>query len=371
MLLRFVSGIFVLSLVSSLVSGTAEPTARGASQPKSSADVVALVSPAAVLIRAAMPNKSISSGSGFIVSESGTVVTNLHVVKGAERIELRLSNGDIYEVTGVRGIDERRDLAVLQVSGFKLPTLTLGDSDFVRPGDNILVIGNPLGMLENTVTAGVISGIRELEGYKLLQMDAAISKGNSGGPVVNAGGEVIGVTVAKLIGGESLNFAIPINYVRGMLHLEPKAGIDTIRAAEDKASVFGASTQQIPRRWKSVRTGVGSMWNVRFEGEYLYIEAILPEIFQTAGGFCVGELRKQGDKWVGEQRLRQPCQIKGSWGTPKSKLCFLQFQTEITLLTPSRIEGTVVAPSDSDQINCERCAYTEPPVSKSFVWIPE
>ena len=276
----FIIGIVILISARSLGLEAAEPKGRSISQPKSSADVVALVSPATVLIRAALPNKAVSSGSGFIVNDSGTVVTNLHVVKGAERIEVKLPNGDMYEVTGVRGVDARRDLAVLQVSGFKFPTLTLGDSDSVRPGDQILVIGNPLGMLDNTVTSGVISGIRDLEGYKLLQMDAAISKGNSGGPVVNSRGEVIGVTVAKLVAGESLNFAIPINSVRGMLQLEPKAEIDTLRAAGDKGSVLDASIQPIPSRWRP--RGIGIPFIVRIVGQYLYLEGIIPGVGVTS-----------------------------------------------------------------------------------------
>jgi len=125
----------------------------------------AAVGPATVLIRAALPGGGLSTGSGFIVDPSGTIVTNFHVVEGADRVEVRLATGDVHEVTAVRAADRLRDLAVLQAPGFRFPTVQLGDSDAVRPGDHVVVIGNALGVLENSVTAGVISGLRDLEGY--------------------------------------------------------------------------------------------------------------------------------------------------------------------------------------------------------------
>jgi S1-C subfamily serine protease len=183
------------------------------------------VGKAAVTIKVLASDGTVRSGSGFIVDPTGTVVTNVHVVEGAKHIEIHVSNGDVYEPSGVRVADTRRDIAVLQLAAFNLPTAKLADSDSVAPGDHVVVLGTALGVLENSVTSGIISGIRELEGSRLFQMDAAVSPGNSGGPVADDRGEVIGVTVSKITSGQSLNFAIPINYVRAQLTQPVQAGL--------------------------------------------------------------------------------------------------------------------------------------------------
>jgi len=328
----------------------------------------AAVGPATVLIRAALPGGGLSTGSGFIVDPSGTIVTNFHVVEGADRVEVRLATGDVHEVTAVRAADRLRDLAVLQAPGFRFPTVHLGDSDVVRPGDHVVVIGNALGILENSVTTGVISGLRDLEGYKLFQMDAAISKGNSGGPVVNEQGEVIGVTVAKIAEGESLNFAIPINYARGLLQMEAKTGLESLRGAPE--SLFSKSNQGLPRRWKSLNSGTTKI--IRVEGDFLYTETVFPEQYSAAGGMAVGELRKQGDKWIGKARARVPCTTgDGVWTTIKRKTCSFESTGEITLLTPTRIEGTLFAAPDDAELKCRTCTYSKADIRRPFVWIPE
>jgi S1-C subfamily serine protease len=191
----------------------------------SPAEIIASSGPGTVVIKVQTTSGSVSTGSGFMVNPSGVVVTNFHVVEGAKKIQIRLSSGDVYDVIGIRGVDQRRDLAVLQVLGFDLPTVRLGNSNKVRTGERIVVIGTALGLLENSVTTGVVSGIRQLEGYRLFQMDAAVSPGNSGGPVVNEQGEVIAVTVGKLSEGESLNFAVPINYARGLMQGKLEDGL--------------------------------------------------------------------------------------------------------------------------------------------------
>jgi S1-C subfamily serine protease len=198
--------------------------ALGQTVSKSSADIAASVSKATVSIRARLPDGSTASGSGFVVDASGTVVTNYHVVQDATYVEVRLNNDDVFPVVGTKAVDQLRDLAIVQIAGFSLATVSLGDSSSVRPGERIMVIGNALGMLENSVTAGIVSGIRDLGGYRMIQMDAAISPGNSGGPVVNEKGDVIGVATLKLRTGESLNFAVPVNYARGLLQLPTTSG---------------------------------------------------------------------------------------------------------------------------------------------------
>lgn len=183
-------------------------------------------------------------GSGFIVEPDGRIFTNHHVVDGARAIRVRLASGDVYERVKILAADERRDIAVLEVPGFDLPSLPLGNSDSVRVGTSVVAIGSPLG-LENTVSTGIVSGRRsEPEGYELLQISAPAARGSSGGPVVTVGGEVVGIAVSQMEGGQNLNFAVPINYARGLLsHLdgEPVAVLSPDAPADDPSSSSMAS----------------------------------------------------------------------------------------------------------------------------------
>ncbi len=163
-----------------------------------------------------------SSGSGVIVDKRGYVVTNNHVVDGAGTIKVVLFDGRRVNATIV-GTDPRTDLAVLKVDAANLPVAKLGDSDSIRIGEPVVAIGNPVSMtFQRTVTAGVVSGLaRSLRldsgtVVEVLQTDAAISPGNSGGPLANLRGEVIGITTAKvsLPDVEGIGFAVPANTVR-------------------------------------------------------------------------------------------------------------------------------------------------------------
>lgn len=156
-------------------------------------------------------------GSGFVVSSDGKVVTSLHVIRGMRRGSVQLAGGDIFDSFTVRSIDERKDIAIIQIPGFDLPFIELGNSNELQPGEPVLLIGNPRG-LQGSITSGVISGIRDLSGFKVIQTDASANPGNSGGPLVNAHAQVVGVLGFKLKDSQGLNFAIPINYVRGMLN---------------------------------------------------------------------------------------------------------------------------------------------------------
>ncbi len=159
-------------------------------------------------------------GSGFIVSSNGQVITNAHVIDGADQVVVTLKDGREYEGTVV-GVDSVTDVAVIDIDGKDLPTVKLSDSDKIEPGEWAIAIGNPLG-LDNTVTAGIISATGRSSAdigapeqwVNYIQTDAAINPGNSGGPLLNARGEVIGVNTAILRGAQGLGFAIPINTVQ-------------------------------------------------------------------------------------------------------------------------------------------------------------
>jgi len=158
-----------------------------------------------------------ASGSGFFVSADGYIVTNDHVIESANNITVLLHDGRVYPATVV-GRDPASDIAVIKIDVTGQAYLAFGNSDAVRVGDQVAAIGNPLGELANTMTVGIISALDRdinVEGITRtkLQTDAAVNRGNSGGPLLNLYGEVIGVVNAKSVGAdvEGLGFAIPSN----------------------------------------------------------------------------------------------------------------------------------------------------------------
>lgn len=157
------------------------------------------------------------TGSGFIINSDGLILTNAHVVDGADTVNVTLKDGRSF-AGKVMGTDSLTDVAVVKIQANKLPTVPLGDSERLKPGEWAIAIGNPLG-LDNTVTTGIISatgrsssdvGVSDKR-VQFIQTDAAINPGNSGGPLLNASGQVIGMNTAIIQGAQGLGFAIPIN----------------------------------------------------------------------------------------------------------------------------------------------------------------
>ena len=159
---------------------------------------------------------AVGLGSGFIVDPSGVIVTCYHVINGAYPAVIKLLNGASFQEIGVLGCDSARDVAVIKVKGRNLPSVKLASSDDIEVGERVVSIGNPRG-LENTVSDGLLSGVRELDSFNLLQISAPISPGSSGGPVFNSSGLVIGIASATLKESQNLNFCVPIRYARPLL----------------------------------------------------------------------------------------------------------------------------------------------------------
>ncbi|PZO52121.1 MAG: serine protease, partial [Phormidesmis priestleyi] len=157
-------------------------------------------------------------GSGFIISEDGRILTNAHVVEGADTVQVTLKDGRTFEGK-VLGADPVTDVAVIDVEANDLPTVAVSNAELL-PGEVAIAIGNPLG-LDNTVTVGIVSAVGRTSGQvgipdkriDFIQTDAAINPGNSGGPLLNARGEVIGMNTAIISGAQGLGFAIPISSV--------------------------------------------------------------------------------------------------------------------------------------------------------------
>jgi S1-C subfamily serine protease len=179
------------------------------------------------------------SGSGFIFDSDGFILTNRHVVDGADSLMVVLNDGRQFDGT-VYGIDTLTDLAIVTVDATDLPTAPIGNSADLEPGQLAIAIGNPLGDFENTITTGVVSGLgRQIQASgssqasgeqlnNLIQTDAAINPGNSGGPLVNSGGQVIGVNTAINPDAQGIGFSIPIDVAKPIMQ-QALAGNELVR----------------------------------------------------------------------------------------------------------------------------------------------
>jgi serine protease Do len=163
---------------------------------ESVADVVKRSSNAVVLIVISDSNgQETALGSGFFASANGEIVTNFHVIEDADSAMVKISTGAIFPVSGMLASDPDRDLAIIKINGKNLPFLTLGNDDTLQVGNHVVAIGSPLG-LEGTVSDGIVSSMRKSDGKKWIQTTAPASHGNSGGPLLDMRGTVVGVISA-------------------------------------------------------------------------------------------------------------------------------------------------------------------------------
>jgi serine protease Do len=237
------------------------------------------------------------SGSGVIVSVDGFVITNYHVIEGVDRVTVILADGSAL-VAEVIGIDPYADLAVLQAEGEMPAVATLGNSDTLKAGETVIAIGSPLGDFKNTVTVGVISATGRVldtgKGYfmeDLLQTDAAINQGNSGGPLVNMAGEVIGINTMIVRGNsstiaEGLGFAIPSNTIHAIAEQIIQQGYF---ARPYLGIRWQALTPNLARRY-----GLGAEWGA-------YVTEVTLNSPAEEAGIEVGDIIiKIGDKEISE-----------------------------------------------------------------------
>jgi S1-C subfamily serine protease len=260
---------------------------------------------------------------------------------------------------------------VIQFPGFKQPAVTLGDSDTLGPGESVFVIGNALGMLENSVTAGVVSAIRDVDGEKLIQMDAAISPGNSGGPVVNSRGEVVAITVAKIEAGENLNFSIPINFARGYLSQPVQPGLSAVGETGKDVSLFAksGSSNAFPKRWLSVTSG--TLRTITVSDDVVLVNVILNSQLEGQGAKTWIDFKKQGDSWMGTSHNHMPCGYTQPFRPmPVRKVCTIENPALITSMTATKIEGFTSWVAPDAVLECKSCTFDKPIEKKAFTWIP-
>ncbi|MBI2849572.1 MAG: trypsin-like peptidase domain-containing protein [Chloroflexi bacterium] len=228
---------------------------------KTVTNVVARVGPAVAHVhvgrrrtggrRGGQPRGEEGSGSGMVITPDGYTVTNSHVVEGASTFRVVLDDGSSYDAELV-GKDTATDLAVLRVPGSGMAIANLGDSDKLRPGQLVIAIGNPFGF-QNTVTAGIVSALgRSLRSRSgrlienIIQTDAALNPGNSGGPLVDSRGQVIGINTAVIQYAQGICFAIPVNTMRWVVSL-------LIREGKVTRGYMGISGQRVPLPVRVVR----------------------------------------------------------------------------------------------------------------------
>jgi len=181
---------------------------------QSAAQLYKQVNPSVVFIQTDQ-----GGGTGFCIGSDGLIATSLHVVDGAESVSITFRSGLMKNSVQLVAEDSSTDLAILQSKGSRCKPVSLGDSTTLQPGQRIYVIGNPLARrdLAGSISDGLISGVRSLEGkQRVLQISAPLSPGNSGGPVLSADGNVIGIVAFKLTSGELLNFAVPIEELKAL-----------------------------------------------------------------------------------------------------------------------------------------------------------
>lgn len=265
------------------------PTGQGAALPVeqrrgaslTAQEIYRQVNPAVVLVLSDLGDGSASVGTGVLFTTDGYLITNYHVVEGGQACTVALDSGRSYEARYVAG-DADSDLAVLKVDGAGLPAAVFGDSDRLTVGDKVYAIGNPLGVeLRGTLTDGIVSAIDRdvsVDGrtMTLLQTNAALNSGNSGGPLINEYGQVVGINTIKMTSRyssvEGLGFAIPTSYMEravndlltfGALQPEPLLGVTVLQVAEQvEEGLWGIQVQSVSKNTPADKAGVR-------EGDYI------------------------------------------------------------------------------------------------------
>jgi len=267
---RPISAAFGLLLISSLIHQSGFADEANVKSP--AADVSDMEPTVAALAERALKSVVVVSfsgrdgkqqglGTGFVVSADGLIATNLHVIGEARPIDVQFADGRTFAVTAIHATEKSMDLAVLKIDATELPVLELGDSDTLKQGEQIIALGNPLG-LRHSVVSGVVSEKRELEGKPMIQVAIPIERGNSGGPLLDMQGRVHGIVTLKSQVTRNLGFAVVVNALKPLLEKPnpiPMSRWTTIGTIDKRewTTVFGARWRQRAGRISVDETGSG------------------------------------------------------------------------------------------------------------------
>ena len=267
---RPISATFGLLLISSLIHQSGFADEANVKSPAADASdmeptVAALAERAlksvVVVSFSGRDGKQQGLGTGFVVSADGLIATNLHVIGEARPIDVQFADGRTFAVTAIHATEKSMDLAVLKIDATELPVLELGDSDTLKQGEQIIALGNPLG-LRHSVVSGVVSEKRELEGKPMIQVAIPIERGNSGGPLLDMQGRVHGIVTLKSQVTRNLGFAVVVNALKPLLEKPnpiPMSRWTTIGTIDKRewTTVFGARWRQRAGRISVDETGSG------------------------------------------------------------------------------------------------------------------
>ena len=267
---RPISAAFGLLLISSLIHQSGFADEANVKSPAADASdmeptVAALAERAlksvVVVSFSGRDRKQQGLGTGFVVSADGLIATNLHVIGEARPIDVQFADGRTFAVTAIHATEKSMDLAVLKIDATELPVLELGDSDTLKQGEQVIALGNPLG-LRHSVVSGVVSEKRELEGKPMIQVAIPIERGNSGGPLLDMQGRVHGIVTLKSQVTRNLGFAVVVNALKPLLEKPnpiPMSRWTTIGTIDKRewTTVFGARWRQRAGRISVDETGSG------------------------------------------------------------------------------------------------------------------
>lgn len=294
-------------------------------------------------------------GTGFFIAP-GIIATNLHVIEGAKKVRIRpIGSTKEHEVIGFTKVDYDNDLVLLETTAKDAPPLKIGDDAQVAIGDDVYVIGNPVG-LEGTFSRGMISGKREANNRRVLQITAPISQGNSGGPVLSTSGEVIGVAVAYIAEGQNLNFAVPISYLSILMRNQRDSSSVTnlILKTATKISPSIFEREQIPIAFGNVLLYIGMSkddaleklsvhYDVRKNGEsgkYYYV-------MQKVGGYHLGSLTFENERL---KTIRRDIGIGRTSVSSDSLAMFKSLVSRLREVEDSQTPICIITPGSNDSV---------------------
>lgn len=351
----------------------------------------------------------VSTGSGFVVSSQGDIVTNAHVVKGCQVLRAQIEGQT--ETTAIIAQDDQNDLALIRMANPHGVPLQFRQDSRMKLGEPVVVLGFPLtGVLASSMnlTTGTLSGLAGPgDDVRLVQFTAPIQPGNSGGPVLDQAGHIIGIVTSKLsptwsvknlgILPENVNFAIKQSVARDLLD---SRGVQYLTDGSNIAletTGIGQATQNSvalieclhvtkesriegtnapesvnEQRWKSLNSGRSFL--LRFDDDHLYVEEIFSETERQQGRFVAADLQKQGDKFVGKEKVSGSCQYPDvwyGWKVPHVNHCQTSFDLELKFVSPTRIEGRRLTPPPHSKFDCKKCSDSTPSIWNEFTWIPE